>query len=86
MNNAKNPLKQMVDRRKKKINNDDNFSMLFTKKVVSEFDDITDLITGIREYDVVYHSRVCIDTGLRAGKWFDLDVEDNIIKTQTASI
>ena len=34
------------------------------------------MITGIREYDVPYHCRVCIDTGLRAGKWFDLTVDD----------
>ncbi len=72
MTNAKNPLKQLVDKKKKKQKDDDNFLSLITKKNIKEFDDIADLITGIREYDVPYHSRVCIDTGLRAGKWFDL--------------
>lgn len=38
------------------------------------------MITDIREYDVTFHSRVCIDLGLRAGKWFDVELEDKIIK------
>ncbi len=76
MNNAKAPLKQIVDKRKKKQNNDDNFLSLITKKNIKEFDDIADLITGIREHDVPYHSRVCIDTGLRAGKWFDVVADE----------
>ena len=28
---------------------------------------------------MTYHSRVCIDTGLRAGKWFQVEVEDKLI-------
>ena len=28
-------------------------------------------LLDIREYDVPYHCRVCIDTGLRCGKWFN---------------
>ena len=46
---------------------------------MKQFDDVGDLITGIRQYDVPYHSRVCIDTGLRAGKWFDIDANDKFI-------
>ena len=26
-----------------------------------------------------YHCRVCIDTGLRAGKWFEIDLKDKFI-------
>jgi hypothetical protein len=32
MVNAKNPIKQLVDKKKKKQNNDDNFMSLITKK------------------------------------------------------
>lgn len=42
-------------------------------------DSAKDLITDIREYDVPYHCRVCIDTGLRAGKWFELTLKDKFI-------
>lgn len=38
------------------------------KKSISE--NPKDMINDIREYDVPYHCRVCIDTGIRAGKWF----------------
>lgn len=76
LNNAKAPIKQLVDKRKKKQTNEDCFQELTSKKNIKDFEDIADLITGIREYDVPYHSRVCIDTGLRAGKWFDLTVDD----------
>ena len=44
-----------------------------------QFRDVTDLITGIREFDVPFHSRVCIDTGIRAGKWFQVEVEDKLV-------
>lgn len=27
-----------------------------------------------------FHSRVCIDIGLRAGKWFSVEVEDKMVK------
>ena len=68
----KRPLNSWLIRKRKKQKDDDNFLSLITKKSIKEFDDIADLITGIREYDVPFHSRVCIDTGLRAGRWFDL--------------
>jgi DNA polymerase elongation subunit (family B) len=32
------------------------------------------MITDIREFDVTFHSRVCIDLGLRAGKWFEVEL------------
>jgi DNA polymerase epsilon subunit 1 len=44
-----------------------------------QFKDVTDFITGIREFDVPYHSRVCIDLHLRAGKWFDVELEDKLV-------
>jgi len=33
--------------------------------------DILDNLIDIREYDVPYNQRVCIDTGLRVGLWYD---------------
>lgn len=40
---------------------------------------MTDFITSMREYDVPFHSRVCIDKGLRAGKWYEITLEDKLI-------
>ena len=37
---------------------------------IKKMGDILDNLIDIREYDVPYHCRVCIDTGLRCGKWF----------------
>ena len=34
----------------------------------------------MREYDVLYSSRVCIDKSVRAGKWFTLTIKNSIIK------
>jgi DNA polymerase epsilon subunit 1 len=37
----------------------------------------------IREYDVPYHCRVCIDTGLRCGKWYIFGMIDrNIVRME----
>lgn len=59
--------RKFLDIKKKKVNNDTELYMN-PKKGFS--DNPKDLITDIREYDVPYHCRVCIDTGIRAGKWF----------------
>lgn len=37
MNNAKTPIKQLADKRKKKQNNDDNFLALSTRRNIKEF-------------------------------------------------
>ena len=36
-------------------------------------------VNGLREYDVPYHCRVCIDTGLRCCKWFNFVLKDRKI-------
>lgn len=36
-------------------------------------------VSGLREYDVPYHCRVCIDTGLRCCKWFNFVLKDRKI-------
>lgn len=67
---------------KKKNNNDIDF-YLNPKRANS--DNPKDLITDIREYDVPYHCRVCIDTGIRAGKWFEVQLKDKFIIGLAAS-
>lgn len=41
--------------------------------------DPLDYLIDIREYDVPYHCRVCIDTGLRCGKWFTFKMKDKFV-------
>ena len=41
--------------------------------------DILDNLIDIREYDVPYHCRVCIDTGIRCGKWFKFIIKERKI-------
>jgi DNA polymerase epsilon subunit 1 len=77
LTNAKAPIKSIIDKRRKRQNEDDKlFYGSFKNK---EYRDITDFIIGIREFDVPFHSRVCIDLGLRAGKWFQVSVDDKMI-------
>ena len=70
--NARGPLKGMLDKRKRKQREEDNPFYGLTKN--KELLDGMDCILGIREFDVPFHSRVCIDLGLRAGKWFDVEL------------
>lgn len=39
-----------------------------------------DAVTDIREYDVPYHVRVCIDMNVRAGLWYKIDIKDDGVK------
>lgn len=68
--------RKFLDIKKKKATNDTEL-YLNPKKGFS--DNPKDLITDIREYDVPYHCRVCIDSGIRAGKWFEIEVKDKFI-------
>lgn len=38
------------------------------------FSDIVEVIDELREHDLSYLSRVCIDSGLRVSFWYDLSV------------
>ena len=60
--------RKFLDLKKKKT--DEDLYLAKKKNIYSE--NPKDLITDVREYDVPYHCRVCIDTGLRAGKWFEV--------------
>lgn len=45
--------------------------------------DVLDSMRGLREYDVPYHCRVCIDTELRCCKWFQFTLKERrIIKCE----
>ena len=39
-------------------------------------------ITDIREFDVPYHSRVCIDLDIRAGLWYRLSIQNTFINKE----
>ena len=77
LTNAKAPIKGMLDKRRKRQKEDDNpfYGGMKSKQLL----DATDCITDIHEFDVPFHSRVCIDLGLRAGKWFEVDLEDKMV-------
>lgn len=38
----------------------------------ARFDELLGNLTDIREYDVPYHMRYCIDNDLRCGCWYDV--------------
>lgn len=44
--------------------------------------DMLELVTDIREYDVPYHSRVCIDLDIRAALWYRISFKDGCIDQQ----
>ncbi|KGO42172.1 DNA-directed DNA polymerase, family B [Penicillium expansum] len=39
----------------------------------------SDFIVDIREYDVPYHVRVCIDKDIRIGKWYNVEADHGVI-------
>jgi DNA polymerase epsilon subunit 1 len=41
--------------------------------------DMLEAITDIREFDVPYHSRVCIDLNIRAGLWYKIGFSNSCI-------
>ena len=36
-------------------------------------------ITDLREFDVPYHSRVCIDLNVNAGKWYKISYTNGFV-------
>lgn len=39
-----------------------------------------EVITDLREYDVPYHIRVCIDLNIRAGLWYRITFDNGFVK------
>lgn len=85
--NGRAPLKQMLDTRKSKeggniaktIDAQNHYKVLYDKNVKEVLDN-GEFIVGIREYDIPYHSRLCIDKGIRAGKWYEMDIKAGVIE------
>ena len=44
-----------------------------------KYNDLIDAITDIREYDIPYHIRVCIDNDIRISYWYQINFQDNFI-------
>lgn len=84
--NARVPIKQMLDNRKTKeganTGTDANFLSLYDNNMREVLDN-GEYIIGLREFDVPYHSRICIDCGIRAGKWFQMDIKSGLIEKIT---
>jgi DNA polymerase epsilon subunit 1 len=38
-----------------------------------------EFVTDIREFDVLYHNRVCIDLNIRAGRWYKISYKKGFI-------
>ena len=53
---------------------------LFNEEVNVNLDFYAEII-DLREYDVYYHSRVCIDMEIRCSFWYKLTFKDNYIET-----
>ncbi|KAL4468704.1 hypothetical protein ABPG74_005207 [Tetrahymena malaccensis] len=78
-------LKPKIDKKKQSDQNSlsiysNNFNG-HMNSIVTDFHkmDLLEYISDIREYDVPYHSRVCIDLNIRAGKWFKISFKDNLV-------
>lgn len=73
---ARNQLRSRVERNKKMTQD-----QLINKPSTTK--DVLDSMRGLREYDVPYHCRVCIDTELRCCKWFQFTLKERrIIKCE----
>jgi DNA polymerase epsilon subunit 1 len=66
---VRNQLKSRIEKNKAKET--------FGKRSIGK--DPMKFLSDIREYDVPYHCRVCIDTGLRCGKWYRFTLKDRMI-------
>jgi DNA polymerase elongation subunit (family B) len=55
-----------------------DFNLILENKE-KKYIDLLDAITDIREYDVPYHCRVCIDKDIRAGLWYVISYQDGFI-------
>ncbi|PRP86874.1 hypothetical protein PROFUN_03622 [Planoprotostelium fungivorum] len=51
-----------------------------TEKKERKATDFLESLDDIREYDVRYYQRVAVDTGIRCGNWYDVNIEDGLPK------
>ncbi|KNA12254.1 hypothetical protein SOVF_127620 [Spinacia oleracea] len=71
---VKNDLLRVVDRNKTKFEAAQAYESIITGKGQQRPQDFVDCITDLREYDVPYHVRFCIDNDLRCGQWYDVGI------------
>ncbi|KMT05520.1 hypothetical protein BVRB_7g176430 [Beta vulgaris subsp. vulgaris] len=71
---VKNDLLRVVDRNKTKFEAAQAYESIITGKGQQRHHDFMDCITDLREYDVPYHVRFCIDNDMRCGQWYDVSI------------
>jgi DNA polymerase epsilon subunit 1 len=77
-------LKSVKTRHFENITKHQEVENIFMKDVeVEEEENFLTKITELREYDVPYYNRVCIDNEIRVSFWYDLDIEDGRISRMT---
>ena len=54
---------------------------MFDSNEAKKYTDYLDAITDIREYDIPYHTRVCIDLDIRISSWFQLKFSNSFISS-----
>lgn len=77
--NVRAIIKGRLDQRNNK-SEEQTFEDIFESRALRP-DDLLDSISDIREYDVNYHIRVCIDWNIRCSHWYTVTFKDNYIHT-----
>ncbi|XP_074301915.1 DNA polymerase epsilon catalytic subunit A-like [Silene latifolia] len=72
--NVRNDLVRVVERNRTKFEAAQAYESIITGKSEQRVQDFVDCITDLREYDVPYHVRFCIDNDVRCGQWYDVSI------------
>ena len=76
----RNELKSIINRNNETIAKKNEAENIFMKDVeIEEEENFLMKIIELREYDVTYYNRVCIDNEIRVSFWYELDIEENKI-------
>ena len=54
---------------------------MFSSNENKKYTDYLDAITDIREYDIPYHTRVCIDHNIRISFWYKIKFQSSFISS-----
>ncbi|XP_057534123.1 DNA polymerase epsilon catalytic subunit A-like [Amaranthus tricolor] len=71
---VRNDLLKVVDRNRAKFEAAQAYESIISGKGQHRPLDFVDCITDLREYDVPYHVRFCIDIDVRCGQWYDVGI------------
>ena len=78
---VRNSLKEIIEKSKENITKKEEENNIFMQDAEARKDeDILSKIIDIREYDVVYYNRVCIDNEIRVSYWYEIYLEDSHIR------